>query len=356
MMSALRRRRFQPRFAALLAAATALAIGGCGQTPSDSPSEDTGDLTTVKVGLAVPTFNTALINLVIDEDMDADNGLDMQTTRSGAGSTNQIAAMRSGEYDFAGVGTATVVDANAEGADLVIVGGTGGLINNLVLNAETAESLDVDADDPVEDRIKALRGMTIATSPPGSTSNSTLRYLVSQQGLDPERDLDIVPVNDPSALVAGIRQGKFDGSFFGVGIADANIADGSGQLWLSLPRGDIEEFTDLVGVCIVTTREYAEKNPDAVEAFHASLAQAQQFVAEEPDAAGEALRANAFADLEEDVFDSAWEQARTGYPAGAVFTRANWDTYVDLFQSSTDKDLSAISYEDLVAEPARGDS
>ncbi len=339
-----------------LTATLALALSACGRSASETPEQNADGLTTVKVGLAAPTFNTALINLVIDEDLDAEHGLDMQPTRSGAGSTNQIAALRAGEYDFAGVGTATAADAVAEGAELVVVAGTGGLINNVVLNSEVAEGLDVSADAPVEERIKALRGLTIATSPPGSSSNLTLRHLVREQGLDPDKDLNIVPVNDTSALVSGIRQGQFDGSFFGVGIADANIADGSGTLWISLPRGDIEEFDDLIGVCIVSTREFVDNNPEVIEAFHAALADAQEFVASDPEAAGEALHANSFADLDADVFATSWEQARTGYPEGALFTRENWDTYVDLFGEATDKDLTSIDYEDFVAEPARGES
>ncbi|GAB7099450.1 ABC transporter substrate-binding protein [Thermobifida fusca] len=339
-----------------LAAALTFTLSACGPSESDGPAQNEDGLTTVRVGLAEPTFNTALINLVIDEDIDANHGLDMQPTRSGAGSTNQIAALRAGEYDFAGVGTATAADAVAEGAGLVIVAGTGGLINNIVLNADVAKGLDVAPDDPVEERIKALRGLTIATSPPGSSSNLTLRHLVQQHGLDPDKDLNIVPVTDTSSIVAGIRQGKFDGSFFGVGVADANIADGSGTLWISLPRGDIEEFNELIGVCIVSTREFVDNNPEIVEAFHAALAEAQEFVASDPEAAGKALHENSFANLDADVFATAWEQAQTGYPEGVLFTRENWETYLELFGDASDKDLESIVYEDFVAEPARGES
>ncbi len=100
-----------------LAAALTFTLSACGPSESDGPAQNEDGLTTVRVGLAEPTFNTALINLVIDEDIDANHGLDMQPTRSGAGSTNQIAALRAGEYDFAGVGTATAADASPKAPD-----------------------------------------------------------------------------------------------------------------------------------------------------------------------------------------------------------------------------------------------
>lgn len=339
--------------------AAALVLAGCG-----SPATDPGNavqapskpLTTVRVGLAIPTFNTALINYVIQDDIDANHGLDMVPTMGGAGSTNLVAALRSGGFDIVGVGTATAVDASAEGAKLVVVGGTGGLINNIVLNAKVAKGLPVRSDAPVEERIKALRGLTIATSPPGSSSNSTLRYLVKQHGLDPDKDLSIVPVNDPSAIVAGIRQGRFDGSFFGVGIADVNIADGSGELWVSLPRGDVGSFKDLVGVVLITTQDYLEKNPDTVAAVHASLAEAQQRVKDNPEQVAKVLHDKTFPDLDRNVFDTAWAQAKGGFPEGANFTPESWQAYMDLFQATSDKDFSVIKYEDLVAPPARGKS
>jgi NitT/TauT family transport system substrate-binding protein len=340
-------------------AAAGLLLVGCGDphaAEGSAPSGSENAPATVRVGLAIPTFNTALINYVIEEDIDADHGLNMVPTMGGAGSTNLVAALRSGSFDVVGIGTATLVDANAEGANLVVVGGTGGLINNIVLNSKVADELGVSPDAPIEERIKALRGLTIASSPPGSSSNSTLRYLVKQYGLDPDKDLNIVPVNDPSAIVAGIRQGRFDGSFFGVGIADVNIADGSGELWVSLPRGDIESFKDLVGVVLVATKDYLEKNPEAVAAFHASLADAQQRVEKNPGHVGQVLHDKTFTDLDKNVFDTAWEQAQGGFPPGANFTRDSWDVYKNLFQTTSEKDFSLIKYENLVAPPARGES
>lgn len=349
-----RRRWWAPRRMSALLAAGALVLAGCGDNGASAAGDSSDGLTTVRVGLAIPTFNTALINYVLQEDIDSEHGLNMVPTMGGAGSTNLVAALRAGSFDIVGIGTATAVDANAEGAGLVVVGGTGGLINNIVLNSKVAEGLGVDSDAPIEERIRALKGLTIASSPPGSSSNSTLRYLVEKYGLDPDKDLNIVPVSDPSAIVAGIRQGKFDGSFFGVGIADVNIADGSGELWVSLPRGDVEAFNDLVGVVLVTTKKFLSENPDAVEAVHASLDDAQQRVEADPIKTGEALQEKTFKNLDKDVFDAAWDQAKGGFPDGAAFTSENWQTYQDLFQPSSEKDYSVIEYEDLVAPPARG--
>ncbi len=330
-----------------------IALSACASERSAQEPPD--DLRTVKVYVAVPTMNTALINLALAEDLGKKHGIELEVVKSGAGSTNQVAALRSGQFDFAGSGTATVADANAEGAGLVIVGGTGGLINNLVLNTDVAADLDVTADDPVEERIRALEGMTIATSGPGSTSNISLRLILEKYGLTPDEDVTIAPVNDQSAIVAGIRRGQYDGSFYGVGVADVNVADGSGELWMSLPRGDIEDFDDLVGVVLISSDTFVKENPEIVEAFHATLADAEAMVRDDPEAAGRALKESSFPDVGDEEFDLAWEQAQNGFPEGAYFTAANWETFMDLYQSSSEKDYTQLSYEETVATPARGE-
>ena len=345
-------RKFKYRAAVAAAAlAATLTAAGCA---GSGPAESADGLTGVRVGLAIPTMNTALINLAMAADMDEANGLDFQPTMAGAGSTNQISALLAREFEFAGVGTSTAVDAFAEGAPIQIAAGTGSLINNVVLATDVADRLGVGDTAPFAEKIEALRGLTIASSPPGSTSSSTLRYLVEQQGMDPDRDLSIVPVSDPSAIVAGIRRGQFDGSFFGTGIADSNVADGSGKLWLSLPRDNTAEFGDLVGVSMVVNKAYAESNPEVVAAFHKTMADTRELVATDPARAAEILKSDVFETLDPTVFDIAWEQARTGYPAGATFTPTQWDKYKELYGSASENDLDEVSYEDLVAPPARG--
>lgn len=83
---------------------------------SEVLTKESKPLTPIRIGLAIPTFNTAHINYVIQDDIDAEHCLDIVPTMGGAGSTNLVAALRSGAFDVVGVGTATLVEANAEGA------------------------------------------------------------------------------------------------------------------------------------------------------------------------------------------------------------------------------------------------
>jgi NitT/TauT family transport system substrate-binding protein len=362
MSSTVRDARTVRRLSLASAAVLALSLAACGGGTEDEPAaaasggNEPAEMTTVKIGL-VPTVNTAMAHLAVEEKLGEEHGVDLvSTTIAGAGSTNQVAALLSGDLDVAIGGTNTVIDAIAEGADVKVIGGVSPLNFSVVLNKEVADGLDVDADDSPEDKIAALEGLKIAVSPPGSTGNSVLRTVLQDGGLDPERDVEFVPITDVGAIPAGINAGQFDASFVAVGAGEVSVAGGTGVLWLSVPAGDIEALNDFMGVVAFTSGRYAEENPDVIEAVHDTLVSAQEMTAEQPDEVAKVLKDTIFAELDQDVFDATWEQVQDAYPEGMNFTEDNWNTFVELFDESSDKDYASLNYEEFVVEAARGNA
>lgn len=338
-----------------VAAALALLAGIAACGSGDETETAGSDTTTVTVGL-VPTVNTAMASLAVDESLGDAHGVALEkATVAGAGSTNQVAALLSGDLDVAVGGTNTVIDAIAEGAAIQVVGSVAPLLYSIVLNADVAAGLDVTPDASTEERLQALKGLKLAVSPPGSTGNTVLRSMLEGAGLDPDTDVEFVPITDVGAVPAGISRGTYDGSFVAVGAGEVNISDGSGTLWLSIPRGDVEAFADYMGVVSFTTTRFAEENPDTVRAVHDALADAQQLVTDDPERVAEVLKETVFAEMDQAVFDVVWDQVKDAYPAGMDYTEKHWETFVSLFDESSDKDYASISYDDLVAESVRGD-
>jgi NitT/TauT family transport system substrate-binding protein len=362
MSSTVRDVRTLRRLGVASAAVLALTLSACGGGSDEESSADAGgqqgqqELTTVKIGL-VPTVNTAMPHLAVEEDLGEEFGIDLEsTTIAGAGSTNQVAALLSGDLDVAIGGTNTVIDAIAEGADVKVIGSVSPLNFSVVLNKEVADGLDVDADDDPEDKVAALKGLKIAVSPPGSTGNSVLRAILEDGGLNPDRDVEFVPITDVGAIPAGINSGQFDASFVAVGAGEVSVAGGTGVLWLSIPAGDLEALNDFMGVVAFTSGRYAEENPETIEAVHDALVAAQEMTTENPDEVATILKETIFAELDQDVFDATWAQVENAYPEGMNFTEDNWDTFVELFDESSEKDYASLNYEDFVVEAARGNA
>lgn len=354
MRTTSKRRRILTGLGATIAAAILLTACASPAGAPQSSASGAAEVTPVRVGIT-SSFNNATMNLAIDADLGEPYGIDLErTTIAGAGSTNQVAALLAGDVDVAVGGTNTIVDAIAQGAPLQIIAGMAPLLFSVTVSNAAAERTGVDPDDDIEDRLLALKGMKIAVSPPGSTGNIVLSTMLESVGLDPATDVQLVPLNDLGAVPAGLIQGVYDASFAAIGTGDVAVASGDAVTWVSLPRGDMEDLEDYVGIVAYASKDFIAENPEVAAAVHSSLNDAQELTVDDPEGVGEILKESVFAEMDGDVFAEAWQQAQDAYTVGSSFTEMNWDTFTALFDETSENDYAAIEYDDLVAEFARG--
>jgi NitT/TauT family transport system substrate-binding protein len=312
------------------------------------------DLPTFVMGGASASLSYTVPQLVVTLGLDREHGFELDYRPTGTSSVNLVSGVLSGDYDFAVPATNTALEAMREGADLLVVAGALEIASILVVRPEVAEGFDVGLDAPIEERVQALEGLNIVTSTEGSGNNTFLRLLLASYGLDPNNDVTITGVNETSAIISGLRQGRFDAAFYGSGVLEHNIADDTAQLWVSAPQGEAEIFQDLVGAIVVTQPSMLEENPEMVRAVHAAFADAIQAIADRPDEVGEALHADWFEELPDDVWQIAWDEAQYAYPDGATFSRSNLDKLTGILERALGNDYSGLVYEDIVLEDAQG--
>ena len=138
----------------------------------------------------------------------------------------------------------------------------------------------VDKGDSVQ-TIADLKGKTIVSAGKGSVPEYGLRYVLSQNGIDPNKDITIEWKSEQAECVAAlasgaadiammpqpyvtVAQGKIEGLRIAVDLADE---------WSKLENGSAM----LTGV-VVARRSFAEEYPAAVEAFMADYAESVSWV------------------------------------------------------------------------------
>ena len=67
------------------------------------------------------------------------------------------------------------------------------------------------ADKPYPQMVRDLKGLKIGISSAGASTDTALQYLLREAGLDPKRDVTIVPVGDPNTMLAALKNGVVDG-------------------------------------------------------------------------------------------------------------------------------------------------
>ncbi|HZU16571.1 MAG TPA: NrtA/SsuA/CpmA family ABC transporter substrate-binding protein [Candidatus Dormibacteraeota bacterium] len=114
-------------------------------------------------------------------------------------SSNAIAALVSGQTQISQGGGSEAVSAVAGGEDLVIIGN---LIPVYPYVFEVVPSIKAVSD---------LRGKKIGVSQPGSESDIATRAALEKVGLQPDRDVTIVPVGSSQNRTAALERGAIDG-------------------------------------------------------------------------------------------------------------------------------------------------
>jgi NitT/TauT family transport system substrate-binding protein len=113
----------------------------------------------------------------------------------------EMTAMMAGELDIAYVGATPPITAIDKGLDAKIVAGV--QIQGSALALKTGITYTSPED---------LKGLTIATFPPGSIQDTVLRKWLIDNGINPDTDLEISPMG-PGEAVSALEAGAVDGVF-----------------------------------------------------------------------------------------------------------------------------------------------
>lgn len=135
--------------------------------------------------------------LAQDQGLFKKHGLDVQLQYMQ--SNTVVAALSSGQAQFALGGGSEVVSANAQGADLKLLGA---LVPVFPYRMEAPASVST---------LHDLAGKQVGISSPGSESDIATRLGLRRVGLDPDRDLHLTPVGSSQNRTAALKNGAIQG-------------------------------------------------------------------------------------------------------------------------------------------------
>jgi sulfonate transport system substrate-binding protein len=314
-----RRSRSPLRRLLTLAVGAAVGLTGCASGGGSEEAEN-GALP-VSIISTSPTFTDLTGAVIAARDYYTQVGLDV-TVDYGADNASLITqAVISGEADVGSSGTGALYNAYAQGmTDLVSMGSSNPSITfGLALNRQTVDMLaqrGVTPDSAVEQRVQALRGLTLTAGPDGSTGNAYVRIMLGEYGLDPNADVTLIPNNDGTAQIATTRNGRANG--FAQSFPRSNFpdAEGWGTLWLNWSR-DLPRLLPMASHDLYTTRGWLQENPEAARRVMRAVWLAHQELQNPtPELRDAVKKLPAFTDLNDAAFDAGWELAIDAY-AGA---------------------------------------
>ncbi len=246
-----------------LALALVFSLTACGQKNDDAQDgqqTDETEFTPASFSIAALKGPTAmgLVKLMQESENGETSGNDYTFTL--AGSADEVTpALIKGELDMACVpaNLAAVLYNKTEGALEVLAVNTLGVLY-IVENGESVQS------------IADLKGRTIVAAGKGSTPEYVLRYLLAQNGIDPDNDVTIDWKSEHSECVAAMASGQAAIALLPqpfVTVAQSKIEGLRMALDLNAEWDALDNGSGLITGVIVARREVVEENPAAVNEF-----------------------------------------------------------------------------------------
>jgi NitT/TauT family transport system substrate-binding protein len=183
----------------------------------------------------------------------AKNGLDVTLQGLGGGPV-AAAALQSGEIQIVDITGSEVVSADAAGADIIILA-TLTPVYPYVFEVSPAISSRDD-----------LKGKTIAVRASGDATDIATRILLKQEGLDPDKDVTILAVQQEGARMASLMAGQICCTV--AQVQDRGLLEKKHfHMLFDMTRLGIPNAQGV----IATRRTYAKDHPDVIQHFMDSL-------------------------------------------------------------------------------------
>ena len=273
-----------------------------------------------------------------------DEGLMVETVIAGGGA-NATAAVIGGSAFTAAAGLADAVPAAAKGQPLVAFAALmNQFANRLVLRSDVARAKGITGQSPLAAKIDGLKGLKIGITSPGSQTDAALRYILSRRGINPDRDVEIVPLRNEAAALAAIKRGAVDGLLFPSPAPDQAVSDGSAVVLIDLPRGELPELRGFLFLVLVTSRKNVTQYPQTLLALTKAVWKAEEFLHTHKPQAAEAVR-GFFKNTAPKVFDLAFESNYPAYPLDPTMSVPGVDTVLNFLRPSKKEPITVSYYQ-----------
>lgn len=220
---------------------------------------------------------------------------------------------------------------------------------DLIVSKQFLAETRLTAHSPLADKVRALVGRKVGISSPSTATEGLLIYLLKQFGYDYKRDVTEILLGNvnPVSAIAALTAGRADAVSQPIPAGQIAQAQGIGEIFISLTRGDIPTLRGMLYGVIYTRQHVIDAKPKAVAALIRAIAQAEEFIQNNPKQATTLLRA--FLKLDEKETGIVAQAALSSMPRSPQIDQR---AYTVANQFHVDAGLIAVplAYHDLVAE------
>jgi len=197
----------------------------------------------------------------------------------------------------------------------------------------------------VDEKIKAMKGLTIGCTSPGSGTDLIPRAFLKNRNIDPATEVKIVPFGKWKAGVAAFESGKIDVFQWVSPIPELLEQKGTGKIIFSMASGDVPEFDGYMWDSYFTTRKFMEAHPDELVAFMKAIIRAIDYIHNDKEGTMKII-AKTWKEATPELREASYESIRRAVPSVPRLTKAGWEININLhFADSKGEEKKRLAYE-----------
>lgn len=317
------------------AVATASACGGGGD--SEGAGRDQITITQSTEGFLYTPIYVAQAEGFFEEE-----GLDVETLIAGGGA-NVVASVLSGDAAVGATTTSSTIEGTDSGRPIKSFAQImNQYASNVVIKESVAEEKGITEDSSFEEKAQALEGLRTGITAPGSGTDTLIRYLLGEAGLNPDRDARLVPLGGGAEMNAAFRQDDIDAFSLSSPTSDQAVVEGDGMMLFDLSSGEVPALDGISYISLVASEQALDEDPETISRVYQAMDNTLTFMEENPEETEQIMR-DELGDISQPVYDSAFERNRAAYPSTPEITQ---ESYEKNFILSPE-----VPYEEAVATP-----
>lgn len=239
-------------------ALTAGVLAGC--------KEESGDLTKVTLNEVAHSIFYAPMYVAIEKGYFADEGIDLELV-NGNGADKVMTALVAGEADIGFMGSEATIYVYQEGSQNYAV--------NFAQLTQRAGNFLVGREANDHFTWEDLKGTTVLGGRAGGMPQMIFEYILKQNGIDPQTDLDIIQNIDFGVTAEAFASGTADYTVEFEPFATSLEQAGNGYVLASL--GVDSGYVPYT--CFCALEDYMKENPDVIQGFTNAIQKGLNYVA-----------------------------------------------------------------------------
>ena len=326
---------------ALAAVFTLALLAGCSRKSESPGPEDAGQkeetgLTEVTLNEVAHSIFYAPMYAAVEEGYFAEEGIDLDLV-CGFGADKTMTAVISGEADIGFMGSEASIYTYNEGATDYVV--------NFAQLTQRAGNFLVAREEMPDFRWEDLKGSVVLGGRKGGMPEMVFEYILKQNGIDPETDLEINQNIDFGSTAAAFAEGQ--GEFTVEFEPGATTLESEGKGYVVASLGEDSGYVPYTAFS--AKKSFIEENPEIIQGFTNALQKGMDYVqTHSPEEIAEVIEPQfPETDLETITTIVTRYYDQDTWKSNLIFEQSSFDLLQDILESAGELAMRA-PYEDLV--------